>query len=331
MKCSEHKALRVAVVAFVVVAMGSLSAVARNSVALNSVSGVKVFMGAWDAGEVYERGNVVTYLGASYICLQRSRSQTPDSDTRRWAALNAVGAPGKAGAAGPAGPRGEAGPAGATGPQVPRGFSGASGPVGAAGARGAQGAPGLAGPRGMAGLRGPNGPQGPAGAAGPMGIAGPPGPAGPLGTTPEGHRLVILDANSKFVALVSVAANLFNLDGRVTDARLNRDGFVPNQSDIFIYHESHDCSGPRLWPSSDSGFVVPLFIVGHEFWYTQNPTLHTMHSFEFYRATDDTNGPPRQCAEETGSEGPVVILAGPLLKRDVSTLGLTPPFSMRMN
>ena len=119
------------------------------------------FRAVWDKTLSYGAGAVVTYSGASYISLVSGNlNVAPNTNTAKWAILDAPGAPGATGATGPAGP---AGPTGATGP------AGAQGPQGAMGLPGATGATGPTGSKGDTGATGPAGPAGPTGATGDTG------------------------------------------------------------------------------------------------------------------------------------------------------------------
>ncbi|MFN7004234.1 MAG: hypothetical protein ACK4NW_12495 [Roseinatronobacter sp.] len=114
------------------------------------------YMGAWRRAQVYERGDVVTFQGGSFIALTRSRRVEPEPgvSTPEWGPL---AMPGETGPEGPEGPEGRRGPRGAIGPEGPAGPEGARGPRGVAGAEGPEG------PRGPRGVAGATGPQGPAG------------------------------------------------------------------------------------------------------------------------------------------------------------------------
>ena len=121
------------------------------------------YRAAWVSTAAYATGAVVTYNGASYICLMKNTGVAPSSNAGDWAILDA---PGATGATGPAGPQGVPGPTGA---------------VGAAGAQGVMGLPGPVGPAGTAGAAGPAGTQGPAGPVGPAGSSGAQGSTGLTG------------------------------------------------------------------------------------------------------------------------------------------------------
>lgn len=140
-----------------------LSAAMTPPVAATTIP-ITNYRGAWLSTATYGAGAVVTFGGASYICLVGNSGVEPGTSTADWAILDA---PGVAGAAGPAGP---AGPAGATGGMGPAGSAGPAGPVGPTGAQGSIGNTGAAGTPGAAGAQGPQGLQGSTGPAGAAGV-----------------------------------------------------------------------------------------------------------------------------------------------------------------
>jgi hypothetical protein len=85
------------------------------------------FRGVWTSTTNYTVGVVVTYNGASYICLVANTGLAPNAYTAHWALLDAPGLPGETG---------------------PKGAQGVAGPAGPAGAKGATGATGYTGPQG---------------------------------------------------------------------------------------------------------------------------------------------------------------------------------------
>src|SRR5438105_1915669 len=50
-----------------------------------------VFYGPWASTTSYKPGYVVTYFGASYLCLVANSNVTPSSNTTDWAILDAPG------------------------------------------------------------------------------------------------------------------------------------------------------------------------------------------------------------------------------------------------
>ena len=179
------------------------------------------YQGAYTPATNYAFGDIVQYLGSSFISLLASNhGNTPGLVASAWGLLAAA----QPGAIGPSGP---AGPTGLTGPQGNPGVVGPQGPTGPTGVAGPQGPPGLTyqgayvsttnyalgdivlwqgitytslstsnhgntpditpGSWGVLATQGPAGPAGPQGAiglTGPQGyqgLVGPPGPAGPTG------------------------------------------------------------------------------------------------------------------------------------------------------
>ena len=125
------------------------------------------YIGDWDSATVYNKGDIVAMVGASFVARQLNSDSNPlyntaPSGDATWAMLatsGTVGATGVAGAKGATGPSGgPSGPTGATG-AGPTGVTGATGPSG--------GVTGPAGPTGASG--GPTGPGGATGSAGPTG------------------------------------------------------------------------------------------------------------------------------------------------------------------
>jgi Collagen triple helix repeat (20 copies) len=115
--------------------------------------------GAWGSTTVYNVGDVVSHLGASYVAIGTTQNlgRTPAGrNINTWWRLVA--------AAGATGPQGLQGATGLTGPQGPAGAQGLQGTAGAQGADGAQG------PQGTAGAQGPGGPAGPAGPVNPLAL-----------------------------------------------------------------------------------------------------------------------------------------------------------------
>jgi len=151
--------------------------------------------GTWSATTAYRAGDVVQYLGSSYIAAKGPAVGTKPGSTP-WALIVSRGATGATGLQGPAGPAGKdgamgpAGPAGkdgATGPQGPDGPPGKEGAMGPQGDTGAQGDQGPKGDTGAQGDQGPKGDTGAQGDQGPQGVPGKdglPGPSGVNGTVP---------------------------------------------------------------------------------------------------------------------------------------------------
>jgi len=64
----------------------ALGAVANMSAAANSVP-MTIFKGAWESAAAYSPGEVVTYNGASYICLVKNKDVLPSMGTKDWSTL----------------------------------------------------------------------------------------------------------------------------------------------------------------------------------------------------------------------------------------------------
>src|SRR5437588_780025 len=97
----------------------------------------------WNSGTAYAVNDGVSFKGWSYMSIQGSTNQQPDTSPAFWSLLaqeGAVGATGTTGATGAQGPQGPTGATGATGPQ---------GPQGATGPQGVQGSTGAIGPAGV--------------------------------------------------------------------------------------------------------------------------------------------------------------------------------------
>jgi hypothetical protein len=291
-----------------------------------AVADVGLFTGEWQSNRTYDDGMLVTYHGVTYLGLRRNRNVAPDSKPTEWAALSAAAPTGPAGKAGPAGAPGAAGPPGPIGPAGPRGAAGAAGPRGAAGPVGLTGPAGPAGPPGPIGVAGSPGTQGPVGPTGPAGPPGPPGIPGPKGNAAPGHKLVVLDATGKFVA-VSNQYYFSVINGVNVIINPAPSGFA--QADItqmFMAHTTNDCSGQRYW-GNYFGFVV-RFDVYNNVGYYSLPTQQSLvvNSVEQFFPGDDLSKPASRCI--TFSQPIPFGAVGPLTTLDVSTLGFTPPFSL---
>ncbi|MGN6552075.1 MAG: phage tail fiber domain-containing protein [Pararhizobium sp.] len=141
-----------------------------------------VYRGLYSSTNVYDKGDVVTYSGSSYVRLVSTGDNTGlPTNATYWGLVSSKG---------DTGPQGSQGPAGPTGPQGQKGDTGPQGP------------------------QGPQGPSGPQGLTGPQGATGPQGPAGNLavytGTSasetvyPVGHMMIVQGSNLPLNAPVSV-------------------------------------------------------------------------------------------------------------------------------
>lgn len=288
---------------------------------------VALFTGEWQSSRTYDDGMVVTYHGVTYLSLRRSRNVAPDSKTADWAALSAAAPTGPAGSAGPAGSPGPAGPAGPIGPAGSRGTAGTAGPRGPSGAVGPTGPAGPAGPPGPLGVAGSPGAQGPVGSSGPAGPPGPPGIPGPKGNAAPGHKLVVLDAAGKFVA-VSNQYYFTVVNGLNVAVNPAPSGFA--QADItqmFMAHTTNDCTGQRYWGNYVNSWVVRLDVFNNVGYYSF-PTLGSLvvNSVEQFFPGDDLSKQASRCI--TFSAPIQFGTVGPLVTFDISTLGFTPPFSL---
>lgn len=273
------------------------------------------FAGTWVSTATYGRGVVVRYRGQTYLSLKRSRDATPASNTMDWVVLDSRGAAGSPGPAGAGGPPGPAGAQGAAGPTGPNGLSGPPG---------ASGPPGGTGPKGPQGPMGPRGATGPAGAAGAPGIAGSRGPTGPAG--PQGPRgitgiVTVRDANSVRVAVPQNGSFLRELSGQPFNLpSLTPTGLGQSDETRFqFFHVSAGCTGPRLVLGSQS-----LVIIGNTGYYTTNATDQVPLSEETFTDGQDLTQ-PGQCVDLSPSTNTYPI--GPLSTVDISSWGLTPPFT----
>ena len=70
------------------------------------------FRGAWASTATYTAGAVVTFNGASYVCLIRNVGVAPNTNATDWSILDSPGAQGPTGPPGPVGPPGPQGPQG---------------------------------------------------------------------------------------------------------------------------------------------------------------------------------------------------------------------------
>ncbi len=138
---------------------------AADIAALADQVGVE-WQGGWQDGVAYQRLDLVSYEGSTYIAAQDTTGAEAPDDAAFWSLFAAAGEQGPDGAQGLQGP---------AGPQGIQGIQGIQGPDGAEGDVGPQGLAGPPGPEGATGPDGPVGPPGPQGDPGPEGAQGPPG------------------------------------------------------------------------------------------------------------------------------------------------------------
>jgi collagen triple helix repeat protein len=161
------------------------------------------YSGDWQSADTYQRGEVVTQDGSTYIAVDASVGTTPvPGDNDPWKLIALAGEPGADGATGPVGIVFRGGYNGSIGYQAhdvvtwfgssyialadipageaPEAFADWA-LLAAKGDDGAPGLPGSTGSTGSVGATGAQGPKGDTGATGPAGPTGSTGPAGPPG------------------------------------------------------------------------------------------------------------------------------------------------------
>jgi collagen type VII alpha len=142
------------------------------------------FRGAYGGAEiVYNLNDVVTFNGASYICLGNNISGYQPDSLIFWELFVEKGATGTQGDQGIQGVTGSTGPTGDQGIQGVTGAQGIQGVQGIQGIQGIQGPTGVTGPQGIQGIQGETGPTGVTGSTGSQGIQGVTGSTGSTGAT----------------------------------------------------------------------------------------------------------------------------------------------------
>ncbi|MDX0270895.1 hypothetical protein GOC13_24415 [Sinorhizobium meliloti] len=126
-----------------------------------------IWKGAYSSATAYVVKDVVSYNGASYICIQDGTNRTPSGQPTYWSVVSAKGDTGPQGPQGPTGPTGPQGSTGSTGPQ------------------------GIQGVKGNTGATGPQGPEGPAG-----GFDIYTGSSNAATTFPIGHNIFCIDIDN---------------------------------------------------------------------------------------------------------------------------------------
>ena len=111
----------------------------------------------------YNKLDIVSMNGGSWISKKPVRGVKPGTDPESWTQLAQKGDTGLKGDTGDTGPQGPKGDTGETGPQGPKGDTGETGPQGP---KGDTGETGPQGPKGDTGETGPQGPKGDTGAPG---------------------------------------------------------------------------------------------------------------------------------------------------------------------
>ena len=137
--------------------------------------------GEYNNTNQYDKIDIVSMEGGSWISNKPVRGVKPGTDPESWTQLAQKGDTGPKGDTGDTGPQGPKGDTGDTGPQGPKGDTGDTGPQGPKGDTGDTGPQGPKGDTGDTGPQGPKGDTGETGPQGPKGDTGDPGPQGPAG------------------------------------------------------------------------------------------------------------------------------------------------------
>ena len=138
--------------------------------------------GEYNNTNQYDKIDIVSMDGGSWISNKPVRGVKPGTDPESWTQLAQKGDTGPKGDTGDTGPQGLKGDTGDTGPQGPKGDTGDTGPQGP---KGDTGDTGPQGPKGDNGDTGPQGPKGDTGDTGPQGPKGEKGDTGAPGISAE--------------------------------------------------------------------------------------------------------------------------------------------------
>ncbi len=339
--------MRAPVVAFLQVAI--LTMIGAGPAIALSVA-ITAFRGGWSSTVTYTPGQVVTYKGASYICLAANLGASPTANPKDWSILDAPGATGPAGPDGPkgpqgatgltgpqgatgatgaVGPRGVAGPAGATGPR------GIQGPVGPAGPTGPQGLAGATGATGLQGAQGPAGPTGPRGPTGAQGATGPAGPGAPLVKDSTGqvvgtYMSLTVVPGSDYVSYDFVFIRTFNMPFAIPFST-SQLGASPGNSVPFIsilYYASADCSGaPYFNFNGDATLPTAVTVAG-----VGGTTAYVVGTqYSTFTAQSQNNLTPGGAGTCYSRSVPITgnYFYPVVATYDLSTLNLVPPFSVQ--
>jgi hypothetical protein len=175
------------------------------------------------------------------------------------------------------------------------------------------------GPRGASGPAGAAGAPGVAGSRGPTGAAGPQGPPGITGI------VTVRDANSVLVAVPQNGQFQREIGGQpfylpsVTPTGIGRS----DETRFQFFHLSANCAGARLILGQPW-----VLIFGNTGYYTTSATLQVPASEETFTDGQDLTQ-PGQCV--TLSPSPNTYLIGPVSTVDISSWGLTPPFTWHLD
>ena len=165
--------------------------------------------GEYNNTNQYDKIDIVSMEGGSWISNKPVRGVKPGTDPESWTQLAQKGDTGPKGDTGDTGPQGPKGDTGDTGPQGPKGDTGDTGPQGPKGDTGDTGPQGPKGDTGDTGPQGPKGDTGDTGPQGPKGDTGETGPQGPKGDTgdpgPQGPAGDV--SHAQIDALYNILAN----------------------------------------------------------------------------------------------------------------------------
>jgi hypothetical protein len=137
--------------------------------------------------------------------------------------------------------------------------------------------------------------------------------------------MTIRDANSVFVAVPVNGHNLREISGRPFIIWvILPSGFGKTDLTQFqFFHMTANCADPRLINGNDN----TLYIVGNTGYYTLNTTIEAPLSIENFSAGQDVTQ-PGQCTNQ--NQASTFYPLGPVSTVDISSWGLTPPFSWHL-
>jgi hypothetical protein len=196
----------------------------------------------------------------------------------------------------------------------------------------------VTGPPGPSGLQGPQGRPGPQGVPGPQGQQGPRGVQGPQG--PQGMQgpgaIMVVDANGNAVGQLGRNDNVTSIIRQISGIWVEVpvdvvNGFVPTKeffNEARYFWQSADCTGQaylaqRGGGSGTSSFLSQAVIATispatqPSIYFAANPMLLTMQSYKSFPLNNAC-----QAIQTT-------IYVGLPQNVSVSSLGLTPPFSIK--
>ena len=161
-----------------------------DKIQIVNIGGDIVPRGEYDNSTDYAVGDLVSYLGSSYLMYADAPSGTLPTDDTKWmiVAEKGEGGAGPKGDTGSTGAKGDTGTSGSAGAKGDTGASGSAGSKGDTGSSGSAGAKGDTGSAGSTGAKGDTGSSGSAGAKGDTGSAGTKGDTGVQGDTGSGAK-----------------------------------------------------------------------------------------------------------------------------------------------